>query len=334
MTGWAARRKLAGSEMEEVLESTRWVAEQSEQVRIDGEALERFAGELAAAELPIPRWNSRYHLYDGGERTVFYLLILDSLNFCFWAPKGKAKWEIDYGGERLSGYFALAAALKRALEEGVPLNDPEYLARLSPEELGEILDGRGKLQLLEQRCRVLNELGEVLLARYEGRAHRLVEGAAGSAVELARLLAKEFSSFRDVAEYKGKRIYLYKRAQILAADLWGAFQGQSWGSFADIGRLTAFADYKLPQILRHLGVLRYAPELAQRIDRHEVLQAGSPEEVELRANTVWAVELLRRALVHRGKNLISVELDWLLWGLGQREEFKERPHHRTVTIFY
>jgi len=319
--------------MEEVRESTRWVAERSEQVRIDREALGQSAGELAAGELRIPEWDLRYHLCDGGERTVFYLLILDSLNFCFWAPEGQEQWAIDYD-ERLSGYFALAAALKRAFEEGVPLSDAEYLAGLSPDELQEILDGHGELQLLDRRCAALNELGEVLLARYRGSAGRLVAAAGGSAVELARLLAKEFSSFRDVAEYKGKRIYLYKRAQILAADLWGAFQGRSWGSFSDIDKLTAFADYKLPQVLRHLGILQYAARLANKIDLHEIIEAGSPEEVELRANTVWAVELLRRELGWRGEDLTSVELDWFLWGLGQREEFKKRPHHRTVTIFY
>ena len=320
--------------MRAVLESAEWVAKRSEQVGIDREALGQFAAHLATRELQKGEWNYRYHFYDGGERTVFYILILDSLNFCFWSLPGKRRWEIDYEGEALSGYFALAAALKRAFEEGVLLADAEYLAGLSLDELREILDGRGELQLLDRRCRSLNELGEVLLSRYEGQAGRLVEAAEGSAVELARLLAREFTSFRDEAEYCGERVYFYKRAQILAADLWGTFQGKKWGSFADISRLTAFADYKLPQVLRHLGILRYAPRLANKIDNCEVLQAGGPEEVELRANTLWAVELLRRELNRMGKDLMAVELDWLLWELGQRAEFKGQPHHRTVTIFY
>jgi hypothetical protein len=324
--------------MEEVRESARWVAEHSELVRLDRGALARFAQELAAGELQIPQWSYHYHFHDGGERTVAYLLVLDSLNFCFWAPEGKPKWEIDYEGEPLSGYYALAAALKRAFEAGQPFDDPGFLARLSPDRLREILGGRGELQLLNQRCEVLNELGRVLLERYEGRrasrAARLVEAAGGSAVELARLLARELGSFRDEAEYKGRRVFFYKRAQIFPADLWLAFSGQSWGSFRDIGELTAFADYKLPQVLRQLGILRYSPGLAERIDRLEPLPPGSPEEVEIRANTIWAVELLREELARLGRALMAVELDWLLWEMGQRPEFKQRPHHRTVTIFY
>lgn len=319
--------------MEEVRESTRWVTEQSEQVHIERAALARSARELAAAG-KVPQWNYHHHFYDGGERTVAYFLVLDSLNFCFWAPKAKKKWEIDYEGEPLSGYYALAAALKRAFAAGVPLDDAEYLARLSPRELAEILDGRGELQLLDRRLAILNELGRVLLERRAAQPTRLVEAARGSAVELARLLARELTSFRDEAEYKGRRIRFYKRAQIFAADLWLAFGGQGWGSFGDIDRLTAFADYKLPQVLRQLGILHYAPELAAKIDRLEPLPASSPEEVELRANTVWAVELLQEELARLGRSLMAIELDWLLWEMGQREEFNRKPHHRTVTIFY
>ncbi|MCR4405277.1 MAG: queuosine salvage family protein [Candidatus Acetothermia bacterium] len=324
--------------MEEVRESARWVAEHSELVRLDHAALAGFARELAArlaaGELKIPRWNYRYHFHDGGERTVAYLLVLDSLNFCFWAPEGKRKWKVDYAGEALSGYFALAGALKRAFEAGLPLDDARYLARLSTHELKKLLAGRGELQLLDRRAGILNELGRALLERHEGRASRLVEAAGGKAVELVRLVVRELPSFRDEAEYKKRTIRFYKRAQILAADLWLAFAGKSWGRFEDIGQLTAFADYKLPQVLRQLGVLRYSPELAERIDRLEPLEAGSPEEVEIRANTIWAVELLREELARQGRDLMAIELDWLLWGMGQREKFKQRPHHRTVTIFY
>ncbi|MGQ9601829.1 MAG: queuosine 5'-phosphate N-glycosylase/hydrolase [Candidatus Bipolaricaulia bacterium] len=329
--------------MEEVLESTHWVVEHSELVRLDREALARFALELAAGELKVPRWNYRYHFHDGGERTVAYLLVLDSLNFCFWAPEGKPKWEIDYQGEPLSGYFALAAALKRAFEAGMPFDEARFLAQLSLDELEAILAGRGELQLLDRRLAILNELGKGLLERYGGgrggrasrsRPSRLVEAAAGKAVELVRSLARDFPSFRDEALYKGQRILFYKRAQIFAADLWLAFGGQDWGSFTDVDRLTAFADYKLPQVLRQLGILRYSLELAAKVDRLEPLPPGSPEEIEIRANTIWAVELLRQELARLGQALMSVELDWLLWEMGQREEFKQKPHHRTVTIFY
>ncbi len=57
-------------------------------------------------------------------------------------------------------------------------------------------------------------------------------------------------------------------------------------------RLTAFADYKLPQVLRELGIISYDRRLASRIDAMESLRAGCEEEVEIRAMTVWAAEQL------------------------------------------
>ena len=99
-------------------------------------------------------------------------------------------------------------------------------------------------------------------------------------------------------------------------------------------KLTAFADYKLPQVLRHLGILHYSKPLAQKVDQLVYLKVGSPEEIEIRANTIWAVELIRKQLEGKGKGLRPFEIDWILWNMGQQEDFKVKPYHRTLTIFY
>lgn len=64
---------------------------------------------------------------------------------------------------------------------------------------------------------------------------------------------------------RGRRVCFYKRAQIFAADVWGAFGGQGAGAFSDIGALTMFADYRVPAQLRTMGLLEYSPELARRV---------------------------------------------------------------------
>jgi hypothetical protein len=208
------------------------------------------------------------------------------------------------------------------------------LAHLSLGELKKILNGQGALQLLKERLRTLHELGDALLGEYSGQACRLVETAQGSAVKLSLLLAEKMPSFRDYAEYHGRKAFFYKRAQIFAADLHGAFEGKKWGNFKDIDKLTAFADYKLPQVLRHLGILHYSKPLAKKVDQRVYLKAGSPEEIEIRANTIWAVELIRQELERTGKQLRPFEIDWILWNKGQQEDFKDKPYHRTLTIFY
>ncbi len=320
--------------MWEVLETAKNVAKKSRQVQINKQALGRFSRKVLADEIQVPRWNRLYHFSGSDEATVSYLLVLDSLNFCFWPAPGKVKWKIEYESRKLSGYYGLAAALKQAIESGAPVIKADYLAELTPSKLKGILGGQGELPLLEHRLQILNKLGQVLLEEYEGQALKLVESAGGSAIRLVRLLVEKLASFRDVAEYQGHKVFFYKRAQIFAADLYGAFDGKDWGSFTDIDKLTAFADYKLPQVLRHLGIFDYAQALAQKVDQEIYLKAGCPEEVEIRANTIWTVELIRQELERMGKGLRAFEIDWMLWNLGQHGEFKVKPYHRTLTIFY
>lgn len=311
--------------MKKVLESVCWVVKHAEHVALDTDALHKSARELAQQPLSFV-WDG-LHFRDGTARTVQYLFVLDSLNFCFWP---EPRWR--YRGH--DGYIAFAMALTDAVKQGDRILDAASLAQMDRAQLREILDGENEMPLLDERVRILREAGTVLQQKYDGQAVRLVERAGRSVVRLVDLLAQDFSSFRDEASYRGRTVYFYKRAQIFCADLYGAFGGQSWGEFSDIDTLTAFADYKVPHVLRHLGILRYSPELGERIDRREELPAGSPEEIEIRAHTIWAVELLKRELEKLGRPLRSFEVDWLLWNLGQREEFRQKPYHRTRTIFY
>ncbi|MDP6178531.1 MAG: queuosine salvage family protein [Desulfatiglandales bacterium] len=193
--------------MFEVLESAKRIAERGNRVKIDLQSLIGLTQDWLSDRIRVPAWDSRYHFVGGGKETVSYLLVLDSLNFCFWPACGKALWKIQYGSETLSGYFALAVALKRAMESGVPITRTNYLAGLSSKALKEMFGGRGDLQLMERRLEILMELGRVLQRDYGGEACGLVEAAEGSAVKLVRLLATKLKSFRDVAEYRGQKVF-------------------------------------------------------------------------------------------------------------------------------
>lgn len=320
--------------MWEVPESAGRAAAASRHVEIDDDALRRFAARMAGPGTSPPPWDAAGHFFDGTEKTVAYLMVLDTLNFCFWAPSGERRWEVRFEDSYLAGYVGLASALTRAMERGAPLDSAAWLARVNIGELTRVLGGRGTLQLMEERAAALRELGRVLLTDYGGRAHLLVEEAGGSAVALARLLAVKLPSFRDNALFNGRTVWFLKRAQILAADLHGSFGGRHWGMFEDMDRITAFADYKVPQVLRQLGILRYSPELASRVDSLDPIPAGSDEEIEIRAATITAVERMRRTSAAAGGRLLPHELDWMLWSMGQDDRFREKPYHRTVTVFY
>ena len=53
-----------------------------------------------------------------------------------------------------------------------------------------------------------------------------------------------------------------------------------------------FADYRVPQILRHLKIFEYSDHLAKIVDNNIELAYSSTEEIEIRAATVLAVELI------------------------------------------
>jgi hypothetical protein len=104
---------------------------------------------------------------------------------------------------------------------------------------------------------------------------------------------------RDQAVYRGRQVFLYKRAQIFAGDLYGAYGGRGLGAFDDIHRITMFADYRcevwgrhtmdwlvlcccvihtfpypvlsppyfprVPVVLHVMGILKYSPALKGKV---------------------------------------------------------------------
>lgn len=321
----------------DVLKSTRVVVEQGEHVSINRQHLAalstRWIQHNNGQRLSSPQWDNSYHFHDHTERTVNWLLVLDALNFCFWAEQGQPCWTISYHGKVLNGYWAEAATLKRAVEEGIPLWDADYLSTIAPETMTHIFRGHATIPLWEQRVKNAREVGRVLLERYNGQFVHAINQVQGNAIQLVLLLANEFPSFYDVATYRNQPVYFFKRAQICVADLHSAFDGKQWGAFSDLDQLTAFADYKLPQVLRHHHILEYSPTLAQRVDTKKLIAQGSEEEIEIRAATIWACELLRRVLLEQGHAVTASQIDQQLWLEGQNSA-EMHPYHRTRTMYY
>jgi Potential Queuosine, Q, salvage protein family len=190
------------------------------------------------------------------------------------------------------------------------------------------------IPLFAERLANAREVGRVLLERYDGQFANALGAAGRDAVSLALLLARDFSSFADAADWNGQPVPFLKRAQICVADVHTAFRDTGLGAITGLDQLTAFADYKLPQLLRYQGVMLYAPELAAQVDAYQEIAAGSAAEIEIRAATIWAVESIRRALAERNVIRSASEIDYRLWSESQAPTPDMRPYHRTRTIYY
>lgn len=314
-----------------VLASTAKVVKRAKLVKLSTKRVSSVARVLALRPVPVPNWNFEHHFFDETEKSVMYIFLLDTLNFCFW---GEPKWQVTQVRGNADGYWALAASLKHAAQRDENFLNADFLANISPDYLARVLKGNVEIPLFIERWRNTQELGRVLRDNFGGSAARLVEAANGDATGLARLVADSISSFQDTSIYNKKQVNLFKRAQILVGDLYGTFNGEKWGKFKNLQDLTSFADYKLPQILRAWGILEYAPALARQVDNKKPLLKDSPAEVEIRASMVWAVEFLRQALVDLDRDVNSVQTDWFLWESSQGKVKGMKPYHRVRTIYY
>ena len=314
-----------------ILDAVEWVVNHSHHVQIDQDRLLLVASELESDRLRLPDWRVPIAPSWHDERLVDFFLLFNAINFCYW---GEPKWTISYRGQHYDGAFGMMAALTRALDEGYPLLDGAFLARIGENEFRHILRGNVPIPLEGQRWAILRECGPILVREFGGRWHEVVHRAGGSAVRLVELLVTRFPSWDDAVQFEGRRVAFYKRAQLAAGMLYQAFGGDDWGAFEDFHRLTVYADYKLPQMLRKLGVLIYDEELAALVDGQTPMPAGSRMEVEIRAFTVWAGEQMRRALQDRAPGITAAHIDFWLWETSQSKSPDDLPYHRTLTTAY
>ena len=314
-----------------ILNGVDWVVRRSQHVQIDQDRLVLVSGELDPDRLRLPDWQVPVVPSWRDERLVDFFLLFNSINFCYW---GKPKWTISFHEQPYDGAFGMMAALSRALDEGYPLLDGTFLARIREDEFRHMLCGNVPIPLEAERYAILQETGTVLVSEFGGRWHEVVRQAGGSAVRLVELLITHFPSWDDVTQLEGRRVAFYKRAQLAAGMVYQAFGGQGWGAFKDFGQLTVYADYKLPQVLRKLGILVYDEALSALVDSQTPIPAGSRMEIEIRAATVWAGEQIRQALAGRAPKITAAHIDFWLWETSQRKSPDDRPYHRTLTTAY
>jgi hypothetical protein len=319
------------SPTERVRAACRTVAERARFVRIARDRIAEYAAALPLERIARPEHDAPSHYLGHGDDTVAFFLTLDAINF------GSGYFPHLRKRPGMSGYFTIASALNDHYMAHGPLA-PDDLTRLTLADctalFGQDPANEPVRELMGHFVAALHDLGRYLLERFDGHYTQLVAEAGGSAERLVQLLTV-MRYFDDVALYDGLEAPFYKRAQIAAADLWIAFDGRGPGFFEDMDRLTIFADNLVPHVLRIDGLLEYDQELAARIDAGTPIPAGAPEEVELRACAVHAVELLAAALRDRGHMVNAMQLDNLLWNRGQQPAYKQaKPRHRTRSVFY
>jgi hypothetical protein len=321
-----------------VLDSLRPAIEASRHVRTDLTRIAEVASWMAYEELPFPQFGLPFGLDQDRDQAVDFELVSTSINTAFTDFATSVKFQTEYQGRNWSDSQALTACLKRALDRGIPVLDGRYLARVTRTELASIFAGNIELPMLDEKLKVLNDVGTVLEQRYSGSFHNFVASCAPRLYDggrgLVDRLVAEFPRFNDVNRYDGHEIKLYKLAQL---GYWGLHAGlKSKGGFPidDIGSMTAFADYIVPVALRVMGILVYSPQLDETIRTRQLIRRDSEEEIEIRAHMLYATALLTEdinALRPPELRVIIPQLDARLW---LNYHTTHWPHHLTRTIMY
>lgn len=308
------------------------------------------------------------------ERVALYILVMDCINFCFWpVADGKHK-------KNLLEYEHLASALK-ILAEADDKGDssishegggtvtraedsyafaPQNLIKLTNETFLEMMtpllpkvpenedESTYTIPNVNERVRLLVEMGQSLLFSHDGSATQFIAKANRSSDKLVFLILQSFPGFRDatVDSSRGRWVAFYKRAQILVADLWAALgsedgalkHGSNLCNYRDMDKITTFADYRIPQLLRNMDVLNYSPALSHKVDARLEIQSSSMEEIYIRASTVVAVDYLVKIVKDKAKKggINAVKMDWYLWNIGEKLDRNGclGNHHLVNTIFY
>ncbi|KAK5647026.1 hypothetical protein RI129_005490 [Pyrocoelia pectoralis] len=325
-------------------ESGKLITKLAKYVQIESEGI-KFLGDLIvkdinSGKLSIETFSQHsVHPKPTDPWALDWIFVVDTLNFCFWHKENEQGWVVD--GK--SGYFALCTAINRAVKENVDILNPKFYSTITREQLAKVLrsDNSTEIPLLNERVISLHEVGASLLETFQGSFKNCVLQAKNSSTSLLKIITDNFKCYRDEAVYKGHEVSFYKRAQILVADIWACYKNKGLGNFNDIGEMTMFADYRVPQSLLYYNVLNYSGDLINVLNDESILENGNEMEVEIRGCSIEAVNLLCNYIEQRidsNKKVNAILIDHFLWDF-RRSHAKEivqkkLPFHKTFCIYY
>ncbi len=325
-----------------ILSTAARVAAKSKHVRLNKDALDDISKTLSRPELD----NAPHHWLSSApepakiyfdslslDQRILFLVVFHTIGFCYW---GDPKWRIF--SPTADTTFNGARALLISLSAEPNFLNLSHLSELTELQFKAMLAGFksqniDSLLLMSERHSFLSALA-TRLGKDKNFLKELIDPNQ-NALNAALAISQQLPGYRDVAEYAGEPVIFLKKAQLLVADINHALVRSGNAGFSCMHELTGFADYKLPQLLRHQGIIDYDNMLTEKIDQGRELTPGSEEEIEIRAATLIAIEYIKRSLAKVNILTTAAEIDAKLWMLAQDLNPAEvKPYHRCRTVFY
>jgi hypothetical protein len=265
------------------------------------------------------------------EEQLKFVIILNSISFCFWKTP---KWTINYKNRCYDGSWGMIIVIAKAIENGTDILSFDFLSNLNEKEFNLLIEDESRLTYRSERINILRNFAINMKSNFDSNPLHLLEYCDFDALKLVDYLTITFEMFKDQATYNNKIVYFNKRAQLMAADLSHVLETNNKPQLVNNNKITACADYKIPFILREFNILSYSSELDNQIKSRNIIPQGEKYEMEIRAYTIWAVELIKNEYQKNGINYKSTEINDFLWLLSQIKNPNYSNYHLTETISY
>ena len=321
-----------------VTESLRPVINNSHDVHTHYEKIVEIAGWMAYEELPMPNLAVPYGLEKTPEVAMDFVLVGNTIDTAFTDFRTHVKFQTDYAGAHLSDSEAMFGCLKRAMDDGIPILDGKFLAKITRRDMEKIFAGNIEIPMLEEKMALLHQAGEVLARKYGGRYQNFIRSCPPRLYDqgegLVERLVAEFPRYNDVSLYDGHEVKFYKLAQLGFWQIYSGLRAAGVFRLEDPQKMTAFADYIVPVALRLMGMTSYSPALEQAINTYQLIPRDSRQEIEIRTHCLYATALLAdeiNKLRPPEQQVIIPQIDARLWTHYHTTSW---PHHLTRTIMY
>ncbi len=301
--------------LEKIKTSCNYVSTNSSCVLIDYEKLDEYIKTIDFQKIKFWLSSNPYNLFDMEfDKIINFLLIFESIDYCFW---GQPKWTINTIEGEKDGSEALLYALLNYVKK---LNKIDF-TNVSFEEFSDILKGNADIPFLQERYNTVVAICNVVNKKMKGNFYNYIKDI-NKDTELFNIIINNFKDFCDEREYNGNKIYFYKLAQLLTSDILHIKELIN-ATKVDYSNLVGCADYKIPQTLRALGILKYNNELSKIIDNKQLISENSKYEVEIRANTIAVINYISSKL----ENCCSIDINDYLFVSSKAVKTIAKPYH-------
>lgn len=310
-----------------MLDSNKYFVQNAKHVKIDLGKLDEFARSIDIKENAHWLNDLPFEIYSLTiEEIINFLLIYHAMGFSYWAD---IKWGITYGSNVYDGSIGLICAIMREIKSNKDFLNFEYLSRLPFKEFQRILSGNVQLPLLKERYDNLIEVSRVVCEKMNSNFYEYIKDINND-IELFDIIIRNFKSYEDVSQYNNRKVYYYKRAQLLVSDILH-IKSERLKQEVCYTNLIGCADYKIPQVLEGLGITIYDAELADLIDNKEAIEKDSIYEMEIRSTLLVIVDYIKKV---NSNKYSAIDINDYIWMKGQGGKYNKRPYHRTRTTAY